>query len=201
MSTVQQVMQHGRAFLKVGANYASNEEVRMANTINSIIGMYYRWHWMSASGGDISVSLGTQDYSLTAGDQNTVLAIQNGYLTDASNTYPPLTVEGNIALPVTNDSGRPYAVGLLSPTLMRFFPNPDATYVFHWRKHKRPTVFTANTESYDCPSSFDAVVKAGILWQLLDYQDDVRSTNWQKTFYDSLGEQKAIERVTMGRTR
>lgn len=201
MSTVQQVMQHGRAFLKVGANYAATEEVRMANTINGIIGMYYRWHWATAAATNISISTGIQDYAPAAGDQNTILAIQNGYLTDASSTYPPLTIEGNFALPVTSDSGRPYAVGLLSPSLVRFFPSPSSSYTFHWRKHRRPTVFTANTESYDCPSAFDAVVKAGIVFLLLDYQDDTRSEGWQKTFYSMLTEQKNIERVTMGRIR
>lgn len=201
MSTIQQVMQHGRAFLKVGSNYAATEEVRMANTINGIIGMYYRWHWATAAATSISISTGIQDYAPAAGDQNTVLAIQNGYLTDGSSTYPPLAIEGNFALPVTGDSGRPYAVGLLSPVLMRFFPNPSSSYTFHWRKHKRPTVFTANTESYDCPSAFDAVVKAGIVWELLDYHDDTRAEGWEKNFLGFLEEQKKIERVTVGRTR
>ena len=199
--TVQQAMTHARAFLKVGPTYLEVEEVRMCNTVNSIIGMYYRWHWATAEATDISLSIGVQDYTMASADQNTVLAIQNGYLTDASSTYPPLLIEGNLTLPVSAATGRPHSVGLLSPTQVRFYITPNTSYTFNWRKHKRPTVFTANTESFDCPAAFEAIVKAGLVWQALDYADDDRAPGWQKTFYELLSEQKAIERVAMGRTR
>lgn len=199
--TINQAMTHARAFIKVGSTYLDTEEVRLANTVNSIIGTYYRWHWLATSASNISLSNAIQDYSLAAGDQNTTMAIQNAYLTDASFTYPAMLIDGNHALPVMASTGRPYAVGLLSPTEIRFFPTPDSSYVLHWRKHKRPTVLTTNTDSFDCPDAFDALIKAGLIWQVLDYKDDTRAQGWQQTFYNMLQEQKAMERVTMGRTR
>lgn len=199
--TVNQAMTHARAFLKVGPSYLETEEVRMANTVNSIIGMFYRWHWATAAGSDISLSNAVQDYTLASADQNTVFAVQNGYLTDASFTYPELMVDGNYALPVTATTGRPHAVGPVSPTQIRFFVTPGGSYTFKWRKHKRPTVFTENTESFDCPSAFESIVKAGMNWQALEYKDDERAQGWQKTFGSLLEEMKSSERVTMGRKR
>jgi hypothetical protein len=194
-------MTHARSFIKVGSTYLETEEVRLSNTVNQIIGTFYRWHWLAQAATNISISNGVQDYSLAAGDQNTTMAIQNGYLTDASTTYPAVLIEGNNALPVIAETGRPYCIGLLSPTEMRFFPTPNLSYTLHWRKYKRPTVFTANTDSFDCPSAYDAIVKAGVVWQALEYKDDTRSEGWRKTFYDLLQEHKNMERVTMGRTR
>ena len=199
--TIQQAMSHARAYLKVAPTYLEVEEVRMANTINSIIGSFYRWHWATAAGTDISLSNAVQDYSLATADQNTVLAVQNAYLTDASNTYPELVIDGDHALPVTATTGRPHTFCLISPTQIRFFVTPNGTFTFKWRKHKRPTVFTGNTESFDCPSAFDAIVKSGMNWQALSYKDDSRAPEHQKAFYDLLAEQKTIERVAMGRTR
>lgn len=199
--TVQQAMAHARGFLKVAPTYLEIEEVRMANTVNSIIGMYYRWHWVTAAATDISLSTGIQDYTMASADQNTVMAIQNAYLSDASFSYPPLVIDGNYTMPITDATGRPHAVGLLSPTQIRLFSSPSASFTFHWRKHKRPTVFTGNTESFDCPAAFDSLVKTGCVWQAMEYKDDTRSTVWMKTFYDQLAEQKNIESVGMGRIR
>lgn len=199
--TVLQAMTHARSFIKVGSTYLETEEVRLSNTVNQIIGTFYRWHWLAQEASNISISNGVQDYSLAAGDQNTTLAIQNGYLTDASTTYPPMLVEGNAVLPVIASTGRPYSLGLLSPTEVRFFPTPNASYTLHWRKYKRPTVFTENTDSFDCPAAFDALVKAGMVAAVMDYKDDTRAADQWKQFWGLLQEHKNMERVTMGRTR
>ena len=111
---------------------------------------------MTTGASDVSISLAVQDYTMAAGDQNTAMAIQNAYLTDASSTYPPMLVGGDSTLPITTSTDRPYAISLLSPTQLRLHPSPDGTYTLHWRKYSRPTVFTINTESFDCPDAFDA---------------------------------------------
>lgn len=201
MSTVLQTVTHAQAFLKVESTYASAEHVRMGNTVNDIVSGYYRWHWNTTAGADINLSLGVQDYNMDAADQNGVLAIQQGYLTDATTTYDDLFVEHNILLPLTTKQGRPYCIGLLSPTQIRTYQEPDATYTLHWRYYKRPTVFAATSESFDCPPAFDSVVKTGMLWQFMSYADDLRAPEYQKTFYELLDNLKRAERLTAGRIK
>lgn len=199
--TVLQAAQHARAFLKVEAAYASAEEVRIANTINSLITSYCRWGWTTTAGANISLANAVQDYTMGAADQNKVLYVQNGYLTDATTTYDQLLMNDAYVPQVTATTGRPIAMGLISPTQVRFYPTPNGTYTFIWRYHKRPTAFTANTESFDVPAGLDETVKTGVLWQFLLYKDDVRSQEVEKTFYAQLENLKTIERRTMNRVR
>lgn len=201
MATVTQLMTMARAFIKVEATYASAEEVRIANYINSLVINYHRWHWNTAAGTNVALALNTQGYTMAAGDQDLVQAIQNAYLTDASVTYAPLAVESNLTLPVTAATGRPYVVGMTSSTTLRFFPTPDGTYTFIWRYYKRPTIFTLNTQAFDVPGSFDPVIKTGIIWQLLSYRDDARAPEYSQLFYAQLGELKLVERFGINRTR
>lgn len=201
MATVNQYMTHALNFLKLESVYGQTEEVRMANTVNEIISNYYRWHWNETDCTNVSLTTPTQDYTINAVDQNTVLAIASAYLTDASSTYPDMLVGGDKTLSVTSVTGRPMAVQMLSPTKVRVWPAPDATYTLHWRKNKRATVFTTNTETWDVPAAFDSIAKAGMIWQLLAYADDVRAETWQNTFYQWLANQKEVERRTMGRKR
>ena len=199
--TVDQSMAHARSFLKVGTSYASAEEVRFANSVQSAISSFHRWHWNAAAASNISLTQSTQDYTMVSGDQNTVLAVQNAYLTDASNTYPELLNNGDKTLPVTAIEDRPIAVCLISPTQIRLWPNPNATYTFIWRKHKYPVVITANSESFDIPDAFTDVAKQGMIGQLLTFADDDRSGEETKKFFALLAEQKRRERMTMGRIR
>lgn len=199
--TVAQAMGFARNYLKVESGYASSEEIRLANTIQSIVTAYHRWNWSGTAGSDISISLAVQDYSMVAGDQNKVQSIENAYLTDASNKYAQLLTYSDQQLPVTDTTGRPFAVGLLSPTQFRFWPSPNATYTLKWRYHKRPVVFTGNTESWDIPEAFTDVVKFGLCWQLADYADDDRSESLMKQFYSLLEKQKDNDLVTGGRKR
>lgn len=194
-------MAHARSYLKVAAAYASGEEVRFANNVQSNISSFYRWHWNVDAGANISLTQSTQDYTINSADQNEVLAVQNAYLTDASNTYPELMISGDKTLPVTTVEDRPTAMALLSPTVIRFWPNPNATYTFIWRKHKYPTIFTANTASFDIPEAFTDIVKQGMISQLLAFADDDRTLPAKQEFQALLAEQKKRERMTMGRVR
>lgn len=201
MSTVADYMTHARAFLGVDSNYASTEEIRMANTVNSIIGTYTKWHWNSAACTNVGLTANTSDYTMAVGDQSTVLAIEQGYLTDATTTYPPLSLENDILLPAVSTIGRPFALGLLSPTQVRLFPTSDGTYVLHWRKYKRPTVFTANTETWDLPAALDACIKQGMIWQLYTLQDDLRANDVGKNFMGLLQGIAETDKLTVGRRR
>lgn len=199
--TVLQAATHARAFLKAEAGYASVEEVRIANTINSLIAAYYRWHWNVSAAANIGLTTPTQDYSMAAGDQNKVLYIQGAHLTDATTTYSALLVNDSIVLPATATTGRPIALGLISPTQVRFWPAPNGTFTLIWRYHKRPTAFTVNTESFDMPAGLDEAVKTGMIWQFLIYADDTRAIDFEKAFYAQLENAKTIERRTMNRVR
>lgn len=199
--TVLQAVTHARAFLKAESGYASAEEVRMGNTVNSLIGSYFRWHWNTTAGSNISLSNSVQDYTMAAGDQNKVLYVQNGYLTDATTTYDQLLMNDAYVPRVTATTGRPIAMGLISPTQVRFYPTPNGTYTFIWRYHKRPTIFTVNSDSFDMPAGLDDTVKTGMVWQFLLYADDLRAQEVEKTFYAQLENAKMVERRTMNRMR
>ncbi len=201
MATVNQYMLHAIAFLKAESTFASSEELRFANSVNDIVTNFYRWHWNEAAATNISLSSSVQDYSMAAGDQNTVLSIANAYLTDAGSTYGELLIYHDRVLPITAVTGRPISVGMISGTQVRVWPSPNATYTLTWRKYKRATVFAANSESWDVPAAFDAVVKAGMIWQILNYQEDARAEGWQKTFYDLMANLRNNERVASGRKR
>jgi len=199
--TVANAMTHARSFIKAPSTYASAEELRMANTVQGIISSYHRWHWNTAAGVGVAVALAGQTYTMNAADQNNVLAIQNGYLSGTGVNYADLNVWGEYPLPVTDTTGRPTSVCLLSGTQVRFWPASNASYTMNWRYYKRPTVFTANTETWDCPEPFAEVIKSGMIWQVLDYADDMRADKYQKTFYDLLDLRKQTERYGMGRIR
>jgi len=199
--TVTQSFVHAQNFLKVESGYASTEEVRIANSVQSIIVNFYRWHWLISAATNISLTQSTQDYTMAAGDQNDVLGIQNAYLTDASSTYGELQAYSDRIHPVTAVEDRPTTVCLLSPTQIRVWPNPDATYTFIWRKYSRPTVFTANSESWDIPDAFNDVVKEGMIWRLAEYRDDSRDAKAREDFYRMLTQRRDDEMRTMGRIR
>ena len=200
MSTINQVFLHAAAFLKVASTYASAaDELRLANTVEDLITNYARWHWNSTAGQDVGIALGGQDYSLVAADQNKVLAIQDAYLTDATFKYPRLAVDGKFSLPITDDTGRPLACGLITSSAIRFWPAANASYTFKWRYYKRGTVHAANSETWDVPTAYEGIIKTGMIWQLFEYQDDVRAGQYEKRFYAMLENLARQERVAAGR--
>lgn len=192
---------HGISFIKAPSAYASAEEVRIANTVQSVISSHYRWHWLITAGQDVTVSSGTQDYTLNATDQNKVYAIATANLTEGATEQSELLVQSDNQLPATSESGQPFGVCLLSPTQIRFFPNPDATYTFGWRYYARPVVFTANSENFQIPDAFTDTAKAGVVWQVLTYADDTRAPEWEKTFKELLNHHMRAEMQTTGRMR
>lgn len=199
--TVNQAMLHGISLIKGPSTYASSEELRMANSVQSIISGYYRWHWLQAAATDIAVSAADQDITMAAGDQNTVYAIASAFLVEGSTPQPPLIVQSDNPLPATTTQGQPFGCGLISPTVIRLFPAADATYTFRWRKYARPVVFAANSENFQIPDAFTDVAKAGMIWQVLNYADDDRAESWKNTFYELLKNHKLIEMQTTGRMR
>lgn len=200
--TIAQTFQHAQAFLKVASNVGSAEEVRMANTVQSLITGYYRWHWAISAGTNISLVQGTQDYNLAAGDQNRVQSIVQANLLSGSTEEPELwTASNDPPLPRYSTQGRPLAVALISPTQVRFYPVPDAAYTFQWRYHARPIVFTANTESFQIPEAFTDVSKTGMVWQLMEFLDDDRAEKWRQAFFAILENHKRVERMTTERMK
>ncbi len=190
-----------RNFLKVNSSYASAEEIRLANTVNSIISGYYRWHWNVVSATNITLSTTTQDHAMGGSDPSMVLAIHSAYLKDGTTVLPNLIIQSDQPLPVTDTTGRPIAVSLLNATQLRLWPLASSAFTFLWRYYKRPIVFTANTEAYDCPDAFLEVAKAGMIWQLMDYADDDRATRWSQTFFSLLEGLKKREQMTNNRMR
>lgn len=194
-------MLHALSWIKAPSTYASSEEVRFANTIESIVVGFYPWHWSIAAATDIAVSSGTQDYTMDASDQNDVFAIMQANLLEGGTEQHELWDQSELGLPITSTTGQPYAVALLTPTQVRFFPSPDATYTFQWRKHARPTIHTANSENWDIPEAFTDVVKSGMIWQILSYADDTRAQEWKNRFDELLANHRRVEQITMGRNR
>ncbi len=141
---------------------------------------------------------------MDAGNQNLVLAIAEANLLDGSTEEPNLLVWSDPLPPKRLSgaaTGQPISVSLISPTQIRLWPTPDATYTFQWRYHARPVIFTANTNNWDIPEAFTDVVKVGMLWQGGEFQDDVRAPEWKKDFFSLLANHKRIELMTVGRRR
>lgn len=200
--TVTELYDHSRAFIKAPSGYwVATTQVEHANTVNSIISGFHRWHWNVVAGTNIALSSGVQEANMASADQNMVLAIQSANVDDASVSYPDLWVWSEAVVPRTGTTGRPYAVSLISPARLRFYPSPDGTYTFVWRYHRRPVIIAAATENLDIPEAFTDVAKAGYVWQLLSYADDSRAPEWEKTFYGLLENHRRIEKMTMGRNR
>ena len=192
---------HAVAHLKAPSNYASGEEVRFANSVQSLITGYYRWHWAASAATDIAVALNDQDKTMAAGAQDTVLAIAQAHLLEGSTPQPELLVQSDSPLPVTTTTGQPYAISIISPTVLRLFPAADATYTLKWRKYARPVIFTVNTNNWQIPEAFTDVAKAGMLWQFARYADDDRAPAFEKSFFELLANHKRAEQLTTGRSR
>ena len=186
------------------ATLAAATELRMANLIQTEITSFHRWHWSITAGTDIAISSGTQDYSMDSGNQNLVLAIAEANLLDGSTEEPNLMVWSDPLPPKRLSgaaTGQPISVSLISPTQIRLWPTPDATYTFQWRYYARPVIFTSNSNNWDIPEAFTDVVKVGMLWQGGEFQDDVRTPEWKKDFFSLLANHKRIELMTVGRRR
>lgn len=184
--------------MKMPSTAFSSEEVIRSNVIQSAISTYHPWHWLLAACTNIAISSGTQDYSMAAGDQNTVQAIYDANLLEGATEQPQLSIS-HICLPKTSTTGQPMGACLLNATSIRLWPTPDATYTFQWRKYVRPVVFTANSDSYQCPDNFENVIIAGSVWQLAELNDDDRAEIFKKHFYEQLDQLKVSEIRTIGR--
>lgn len=199
--TVNNSFVHAQNFIKANSTYASTDEVRIANTINSLIVGFHRWHWSETEGVGRTTVAGTQDYTMDAADQNAVLAITQANLLTGTTELPELQVWSDPPLPRTDTQRRPFACGLISPTEVRLYWNPDAVYTFQWRYYARPTIFTANSENWDIPEAFTEVVKTGMIWQLLAWSDDERQDTYKQDFFNQLANHRRIEFMTVGRSR
>lgn len=203
--SVANATSYATSMLKLSSSALNSaDELRIANLINTEIVMFYRWHWSITAGTDITISSDTQDYSMAAGNQNKVLAIAEANLLDGSTEEPNLMVWSDPILPKRlsgASTGQPIAVSLISPTKVRLWPTPDATYTFQWQFYARPVIFTANSEAWDIDEALTDVVKAGVLWQVMILQDDVREDTQKQDFFSLLSNHKRIELMTAGRRR
>jgi hypothetical protein len=203
--TVANATSYVTSTLKLSSTtYSAADELRMANLIQTEISMFHLWNWAITAGTDISISSSTQEYSMDSGDQNKVLAIYKANLLDGSTEEPQLIPWSAGGLPRRlrgGATGQPIAVGLISPTKITLWPTPDATYTFQWHYYARPTIFTVNSATWDIPEAFTNVVKAGVLWQGMVLQDDVREESQKNTFFSLLANHKRVEMMTVGRRR
>ena len=183
------------------ATFAAATELRMANLIQTEITSFHRWHWAIAAATDIAVTSSNQDYSMDSGDQNKVLAITEANLLEGLTEQPDLLVWSDSPVPKTSTTGQPLGVSLISPTKIRLWPFPDASYTFQWQYYARPVIFTSNSNNWDIPEAFTDVVKVGMLWQGGEFQDDVRAPEWKKDFFSLLANHKRVELMTVGRRR
>ena len=199
--TVAQGWAHGLAALKLPSAAFTAEEVRSANDIQSRISTYCLWHWLLTAGTNVAISSGTQDYTINSADQNKVQAIYDANLLEGSTEQPQLSVASIFSLPKSSTTGQPVGVCLLSPTSIRLWPTPDATYTFQWRYYAQPVVFTANSNSYQCPDAFENVILNFNIWKLMQLMDDDRADNQYKIAQNELAQLKASEMKTVSRTR
>ena len=123
---------------------------------------------------------------MAAADQDRVHAVYEAWLITGTTNLPPLIVWDNPPVQTTDTTGRPFALSKINETQLRLFPTPDATYTLEWRFHTAGTLFTVNTNSYNAPARFDQAIKAGVIWQFLEFMDDPRSEIWKGTFFNSL---------------
>lgn len=193
MATITQVTSHAQAYVKGNSNLLTSEEVRIAQTVNNIVNNYYSWRWGITSGTNITVVQSTQEYNLAAADQNEVRSIVEAWLLTGTTDLSPLIVFDNPPVPTFDTEGRPWAISLISESRVRLYPNPDAAYTLSFRFQNSGAIFTANTESYEAPARFDEGIKAGVIWQFLEFMDDQRSEIWKNTFFGLLEQQKMVE--------
>src|SRR6185295_15044765 len=132
-----------------------------------------------------------QAYSLDSSQQNKVLELASANLKSGSTQLPELLIWSDPIVPLTSTTGQPYAVSLTSPTTIRLYPAPVATYTFQFRYYARPVTFAANSESYQCPDNFGDVIRAGMIWQAALFLDDDRAPEFEKTFYAALSDLKS----------
>ena len=165
----------------------------------------YTWHWLLTAGTNHTVVAGTQDYTMAAGDQNKVMAIATANLLTGTTELAALNTSSHPMLPRADTTSsareRPYAMGLISPTQVRYYPCPDAAYTGKWTYYARAVVFTANTESYQCPDSFENVILAGNLWKLFQLLDDDRAAQQEQDFMMQIALQIEQEKTTTGKHR
>lgn len=192
---------HALALLKLPADGFAAELLNCANDVQSRISGFHNWHWLLTAGTNIAVVAGTQDYTMAAGDQEKVAAIGTANLLSGSTELPPLLVWAYPMLPKWTTQARPYTIGVISPTQLRFFPVPDATYTGKWTYYARPAVFTLSAQTYQCPDAFDNVILAGNIWKLYQAMDDDRAVAQEQDFMLQLNELRSREFRTAGRSR
>lgn len=192
---------HALAVLKLPSDGFSSQLVNCSNDVQSRISGFYNWHWLLTAGTNISVVAGTQDYTMAAADQNKVAAIGTGNLLTGTTELPPLMTNDHPMLPKWSAQERPYAMGLISPTTLRFFPVPDATYTGKWTYYAQPAVFAASGDSYQCPDTFENAILAGNIWKLYQVMDDDRAVAQEQDFMLQLSELRNKEFRTAGRNR
>ena len=200
--TVANATSYVTSMLKLSSStFSAADELRMANLIQTEITMFHLWNWAITAGTDIAISSGTQEYSMDSSDQNKVLAIYKANLLSGSTEEPQLMNWSATGLPRRLSgaaTGQPIAVGLISPTKITLWPTPDATYTFQWHYHARPAIFTVNSATWDIQEAFTDVVKAGVLWQGMVLQDDVREDTQKQNFFSLLSNHKRVEMMTTG---
>ena len=184
---------------KMPSTSFASQRVIMSNDLQAQISLYCNWHWLLTAGTNIAIASGTQDYTMAAGDQNKVQAIHDANLLEGSTEQPQLDVYSFNCFDKSSTTGQPMGVCIISPTVLRLWPTPDATYTFQWRYFARPIVFTGITDTYQCPDSFDNVVVNGVIWKLFTLADDDRAEGQYKKFHEQLEELKQSELRTMGR--
>jgi hypothetical protein len=191
--------------MKLPGTAFSPEEVRSANDVQSRISGAYTWHWLLTAGANISVVAGTQDYTMNATDQNAVMAIATANLLSGSTELAALNTTSHPMLPrgdsVAASRERPYAMGLISPTQVRYYPVPDATYTGKWTYYARPIVFTVNTNTYQCPDNFENVILSGNIWKIFQLLDDDRAAQQEQDFLTQIALQIEQEKTTTGKHR
>ncbi len=197
--TVNQAYLSAVGYIKAPSTYANAaEELRMANTINDLIVNSRRWSWGLTAATTIAVSAGTQDYTMDSGDQNKVNAIVEAHLLSGSTELPELMV-GSLAFPITVTQKRPFAICLLSETKIRLHPMPDATYTLKWQYTARSIEFSANNANWDIPSAMADVAKQGMIWQVLEYSDDLRAPTAKEMFFGMLKNKQEADERRIGR--
>ena len=193
MATITQIQTHAQNYVKGNSNLLSAEEIRIAQTINNLVTTYHPWRWSIVAGTNVTTASGTQEYNLDAADQNRVHKLNEAWLVSAGTALFPLIIYDWIAVPTIGTTGQPYGISLITEARVHLYPTPGAVYTLSHRFHTSGTVFTANTESYDAPARFDETIKEGVIWKFLEFLDDGRAPDKQKSFYDLLNHQKRID--------
>jgi hypothetical protein len=188
--TLQNSINWVQPFLRfLPLNIGSNNEpaITSANIVKQImLGPPFCWRWNRAQATPFNTSQGTQDYARTITDFGFLEKATVKASADKAFEIPALK---NI-LSTNSEQGRPAHIATLlddnaGSLTFRFIPTPEKAYTVNLLYQKKPTLFTALSDTWTpIPDEYSFVYNQGFLAFSAMYADDQR---WQIELLRFLG--------------